>query len=793
MLFGGVAAVFCSIFFATNGAVLTVSPAFAPGHDHFASVLNIMALAPWAFVGFESVSHSAEEFRFPVKKSLPILMAALVAGALIYIFLAFIAVSVLPRGYASWPAYIGDLQNISGPAGLPTFNAVQVLTGRPGMIILGLAVIAGVVTGLVGNCIAASRLIYAMARDSLLPQWFAKLSGRHTPANAVLFIMLISLPIPFFGRTAIGWIVDVNTVGATIAYAYASAAAYRTAQHERNRTISVTGALGTVISVLFFLYFMVPNFWTVSALSPESYLILILWSILGFVIFRHIFTKDQSRRFGRSTVVWIVLLFLIFFTSMLWYREAALYATDAAIDQVDLFYREELAKNGIVMDREEELSAKAFTDGRTEAVNSTLTTDSLLQMAIIALALGIMFNLYHSIKRRETEMEIQKLEAEQESLAKSTFLSNMSHDIRTPMNAIIGYTALVKKEDGLSERVTDYLGKIEASSEHLLALINDVLEMSRIESGKMELEPAPADLTMILREVKDLFAMQMETKGVNYTVTCDAPENRMVVCDAHRLNRVLLNLISNALKFTPEGGTVCVSLKQTGATEEKGFYTICVKDTGMGMSPEFAARVFEAYERDRRASNIQGTGLGMAITKSIVDLMGGTISVKTEEGRGTEFVLELSFPLADEAEAGEQAPAAAKALPGDHSAVRLLLVEDNEINREVAGLFLEEAGFPYEEAENGQIAVELVREKGPGYYQCILMDVQMPVMNGYEATAAIRALPDPELAGIPIIAMTANAFAEDIQAAREAGMDAHIAKPIDEAKLNATLAEVLMK
>ncbi|MBR4211168.1 MAG: response regulator, partial [Oscillibacter sp.] len=314
-------------------------------------------------------------------------------------------------------------------------------------------------------------------------------------------------------------------------------------------------------------------------------------------------------------------------------------------------------------------------------------------------------------------------------------------------------------------------------------------------SGKMELEPAPCSLVQGMDEVHDLFSTQMETKRLHYTVTADGLQNKMVLCDMNRLNRVLLNLISNAYKFTPEGGSVSVTLAQTGAADGVASYELRVKDSGMGMSPEFAAKVFEAYERERTTAvdHIQGTGLGMAITKSIVDLMGGTIEVETEKGKGTEFIIHVSFPIVEEPEeaAAESQDAGSAAPEIDFSKVKLLLVEDNEINREIATILLEEAGFQLDTAENGKVAVEKIAAARPGDYQLVLMDIQMPVMNGYEATKAIRGLQNPGLANIPIVAMTANAFSEDIQAARDAGMNSHIAKPIDVATMLATLEEIL--
>ena len=402
-----------------------------------------------------------------------------------------------------------------------------------------------------------------------------------------------------------------------------------------------------------------------------------------------------------------------------------------------------------------------------------------------------------TINRQSEELREAKERAEASSNAKTTFLFNMSHDIRTPMNAIIGYTGLARREGNSAEEMRDYLAKIESSSQHLLALINDVLEMSRIESGKMELEPSEIDLRAAMDEVRDMFATQMSTKNIRYTVDSARITNRYVLCDKNRLNRILLNLISNAYKFTPEDGGVTVTLAQTNdGSDGFGAYELRVKDSGIGMTPEFAEKVFEALERERTStvSGIQGTGLGMAITKSIVDLMGGDIEVNTAPGAGTEFIVRLKFEIAAGVEpSGEdkQRESNEEASELDFSKRRLLLVEDNEINREIATMILTQAGFMLETAVNGQEAVEQVAASLPGYFDAILMDVQMPVMNGYEATKAIRALDDPALANIPIVAMTANAFNEDIQTARAAGMNGHIAKPIDVSVMMRTLTELL--
>ena len=399
------------------------------------------------------------------------------------------------------------------------------------------------------------------------------------------------------------------------------------------------------------------------------------------------------------------------------------------------------------------------------------------------------------LKAQQTELLAAKAQAEKISKAKTTFLFNMSHDIRTPMNAIIGYTEMAKREKNIPPVIDVFLQKIDSASQHLLSLINDILEMSRIENGKLELHETPTDLRKFIENVHDVFATQMCEKNITFTADCGNMQHFCVLCDENRLDRVLLNLISNAYKFTPKGGKISVTLRETESDDERAHYELRVKDSGIGMSPEFAAKVFEAFERERTStvSGIQGTGLGMAITKNIIDLMGGTIKVITAPHQGTEFVVQVAFaPAQNETETTDDR----KAIDIDGNIFancKLLLTDDIEVNREIAKMLLESAGFSIETATNGKEAVDKIAAAQKGEYAAVLMDVQMPVMDGYEATRTIRALKDPAPHDIPIIAMTANAFSEDVQTAKAAGMNGHIAKPLDVAKMMKTLAEVLQK
>ncbi len=399
--------------------------------------------------------------------------------------------------------------------------------------------------------------------------------------------------------------------------------------------------------------------------------------------------------------------------------------------------------------------------------------------------------------RQKSLIEDALLRAESASRAKTRFLSNMSHDIRTPMNAIIGFTTLALTHIDNRERVQGYLEKIDVSSSHLLSLINDVLDMSRIESGKIHLEETECNLPDVMNELENMLAAEMQSRSLEFYIDMEDVADGRIICDSLRLNQILLNLLSNAMKFTAPGGSICVRIVETPEKDgDKTIYEFRVKDTGIGMSEEFQKRLFEPFEQERSStiSGVQGTGLGMAITRNLVEMMSGTISVVSEKDVGTEFIVYIPVKKvsAGQAEtvAGEKqenTPAATMSLEGK----RILLVEDNDLNREIAGEILGEAGLLVEEAEDGSIARDKLLEKGPGYYSLVVMDIQMPVMDGYTATRAIRSFEDKELANIPIIAMTANAFEEDKRKALEMGMNAHIAKPIDVKQLLDALEQIL--
>ena len=380
--------------------------------------------------------------------------------------------------------------------------------------------------------------------------------------------------------------------------------------------------------------------------------------------------------------------------------------------------------------------------------------------------------------------------AERASKAKTDFLSNMSHDIRTPMNAIIGITTLMKNELHQPEKLAEHLGKLESSGQLLLGIINDILDMSRIESGKTTLNVEKMNLPQQVSQLDSIIRQQAGQRRQTFTVNTHL-QHENVLADPNRLNQVLMNILSNAVKYTPKGGHIRLEVEELPRNEHFARYRFVVQDDGIGMSEEFQKTLFDPFTREEKSgtNKVQGTGLGMAITKSIVDLMGGSISVESAPGRGTRFEVVLEFPI----DTGSDHAQKVQALPEEAeetsplSGMKFLCAEDNAINAEILEMLLESKGASCTVCSNGQEIVDAFASVKPGEYDMILMDVQMPVMDGLEATRRIRNGENPLGRIIPILAMTANAFLEDMQKSKEAGMDEHLSKPVDIAALEQTV------
>lgn len=375
-------------------------------------------------------------------------------------------------------------------------------------------------------------------------------------------------------------------------------------------------------------------------------------------------------------------------------------------------------------------------------------------------------------------LEVEKNRANQANLAKSRFLSSISHDIRTPMNAIIGYTNLAKDYFNDQNKLQDYLEKIKISSDHLLSLINDVLDMSRIESGQMKLKEEPFSLLQVIDELKNIFISTVKEKDLSIRIELIDVVHEYIICDKMRISQIFINIVSNAIKYTNPKGIITIKVIEEPSNDDTmASFKFSIKDTGIGMTDEFKKNIFEPFAREDRLSlsRIEGTGLGMSITKKIIDLMNGTIKVNSTLGVGSEFIVSLRLKIANDYKTNiENEDNNNLKISGK----RILLVDDLAINREIVMTFLEKVGAIVETAENGEIALEMLKRSNHNYYDLVLMDVMMPVMDGYQATKEIRKLEDKKISNIPIIAMTANAFEDDRQNAINAGMNDYISKPI---------------
>lgn len=905
VLLGGVLVCFVCAVGRKAGGASAFTPAFSPENSPAGGTLTIFALAPWAFVGFESICHSAAEAKFPLKKAFRVLAAAIVTATFAYAALVVMAASALPEGCADWTEYVANLDSYSGFMAQPAFYAASVALGGAGTTLLGLAALGGILTGLVGNTVALSRLLYSLSEDGMLPGPIGELDENHVPKRAILAILGVSLLLPFFGRTAISWIVDVTTVGATIAYAFASASAWKTARQAGNRPMKAVGLAGLVISVLFALIFLVPNLTSVKTLSTESYLILAAWGILGFAYSRHLLKRDTQRRIGRSIVAWVVLLALIIYTSSVW----MLQATERALET-------------------------SAAQGNLQGVERALSTSICIQVGLIVVALLILFDIYARIQRREQRTEVEKALAEESSRAKTSFLSNMSHEIRTPMNAIIGLDNIALRDPDITPRTREHLEKIGASARHLLGLINDILDMSRIESGRMVLKNEEFSFREFLDQINIIINGQCQDKGLHYECNIVGGVDDYYRGDDMKLKQVLINILGNSVKFTEAPGDVTLTVEQADADEDRRTLRFTMRDTGIGMDAEYIPKIFEAFSQEDATTTNRygGSGLGMAITKNFVEMMGGRIDVQSEKGVGSVFTVTVTLSASDRVaheeqglvlpsnlrafvvdddeiacehtqlalmalgidaqtstrptealaqirlayESGEPYKLALvdykmpdmngleliRALRGfdrgetavimltgynwdiieddakdtgvdgimakplfsenlvrgihavlarrgelDHVALpeageteaaeyvlagrRVLMADDVVQNAEILADLLELEDVAAEHAVNGEIAVRMFSEHPAGYYDAILMDVRMPVMDGLTATRTIRAMDRPDAKTIPIIAMTANVFDEDVERSLQAGMNAHLSKPVEPEKLYETMGKLM--
>lgn len=474
--------------------------------------------------------------------------------------------------------------------------------------------------------------------------------------------------------------------------------------------------------------------------------------------------------------------------------------TDA--DAVDFIYKDETAviplagneTGACVMGLENSdwYIVQIFPEQANRVMVSTANRIGIgLAVFLVAILAVLLILTYLILNRSRLETQRALVKAEAASKAKTDFLFSMSHDIRTPMNAIMGFLRLLNEQQEEPSRRREYIRKMEDSSELLLSIINNVLEMSQIEGGKAALEETAWSAEQMMESVCTLLASQMQEKCITFEKTMEV-RHPFVWCDMPKLQEVYLNVLNNAYKYTPAGGRVSMRLTELPSDREGYvFYKTEIEDNGIGIAEEFMPHLFEAFSRehDTTHSKIAGTGLGMTIVKRLTELMGGTVEAESEPGKGTRFTIIIPHRIASEMDVRDGKRE--KQAPAKLSGKRILIAEDNDLNAEIAGELLTAAGFEVERARDGDICVSMMEQAEGGYYDLILMDIQMPGMDGYQAAEAIRKLEDPSKSGIPIIAMTANAFEEDKKNAYAAGMNAHLAKPVDIQKMLETLTEFL--
>ena len=930
----GVAICFVAAFLKKDVSVPAFDPPFAGQGRAVYGTFTILALAPWAYAGFESVSHSAAEAKFPLKKTFRILGLSIAFSAIAYIALALLSVTALPEGCNRWTDYVASLGNYQGVMSQPTFYAAKSALGTLGAALLGIAALGGIGTGLIGNYLALSRLICNLSEDRMMPEWIGKVDEHHVPRRAILCILAVSIILPFFGRTWISWIVDVTTVGATIAYAFASACAWKTARECNDLRVKITGAAGLIISLFFALAFLIPNLLSVTTLTTESYLILASWGFLGFLMFEYLLRHDKARRLGRSNVALIVMLGLIIFTSSVWMRQTSDNAIERSVAPIQTFYTDQLEKAGVDTVSNATKPADTYLHGVLRQVGTSLNLASTIQIALIVLTLIVLFVIYARIQKREKQIEVEKVLAEESSRAKTSFLSNMSHEIRTPMNAIIGLDNIALRNPDLQPQTREQLEKIGASAKHLLGLINDILDMSRIESGRMVLKCEEFSFHEFLDQINIIINGQCIDKGLHYDCNIIGQVSDYYYGDDLKLKQVLINILGNSVKFTDPPGDVTLTVEETSASDGMCTLRFQMKDTGIGMDEEYIPKIFEAFtQEDATTTNrYGGSGLGMAITKNFVEMMDGEIHVESKKHVGSTFTVTVTLKSSNRAshvsqgivlpdnlraifvdddefacehaqvvlrsigiesdtfseperairrirearDAGqpyqllltdyrmpdmnglelihrihafdngetavimltgynwdiidEDAKAEgvdsilAKPLFSDsllrtiHAVLqkrggevsetvateeekaqlvsslagrRMLIAEDVAQNAEILEDLLSMEDISAEHAVNGEVAVKIFSEHPAGYYDAILMDVRMPVMDGLTAAKTIRALDHPDAKTIPIIAMTANVFDEDVQRSLQAGMNAHLSKPVEPDRMYETIAKLI--
>ena len=756
-LCAGILACFAAAAHAHAGGVAAMGPAFAPdGVPRLAQVLGVLAVVPWMFIGFEAVSNISGEASFPLKRAFPVMAAAIGAAAVAYVLLVAVPVLAPGVGLSNWAAAVA-----AGADQLETaaFEAAARPLGASGRAIVGATLFCATFTNLVGNTLAASRLLGAMADDGALPAWFGHRAADGSPRNAALAVAAVSLVTSPLGQTIMGVILDTAIIGAVVAYAYASAAVFKTARAEGRLLSTATGAAGFALSVAMAFLFALPLLSDVAPIATESYLALALWCLAGLLAFLSVFHRDTHHRFGSSSVVWISLLAVILCLSVLWVRQTTHDASEQAFTRIEAAAGDPAVIRAVITDTERKVKR-----------------DSLVQASATVFAFALLFVLYRILVRRERETDLEK------ARAKSYFFSTVSHDIRTPLNAIIGYSEMLRAGFPTPGERDQAIDSILVSGRTLLGLVNDVLDLSKLESGKMEIFPEPTDVPALLARMADSFRASGTAAGID--IRARVGKMPLLLLDPQRLRQIVFNLAGNAVKFT-ERGHVELRAAWEPAT---GVLRLEVEDTGCGISKADRERIMSAYVQvGSKTARNGGTGLGLAICKQLATAMGGSLSVASELGRGSVFTVNVPGvraadapqPEAEKADAPQTpvAPAAPPPVPQ-----HILVVDDVKVNLMVLKAQLRAlGGLNVASAADGVEALAALRAPNAPPFDLVLTDIWMPNLDGEGLVRAIRA--DPALRGLRVIAVTADVEFQAKSAA--AGFDGVLLKPVTGAKLAA--------
>lgn len=770
----GIVVCFAAAAICHTGGFETMAPAFqTDGSTHLMQVLRVVAFSPWLFIGFEAISNLSGEFSFPLRRSFAVMLAALGASVLAYSLLSIIPALVPDGAAGGWQQLIANRDDCR------TIAISGASLGRAGVTVLGITMIGAVFTNLIGNTIAASCLLAAMADDGVLPAWFGRRNRDGARSTASIAIGVLSIVVSALGAKVIEIIVDVAAIGAGIAYAYTSAATLKMARAEGDRTGKATGLCGLVFSIAIFLSFIIPNAVTEKPMMvTESYLVVVFWCLLGLLFFLSVFRRDRVRRFGHSIVVWISLIAMILFMSVIWIRQTTYETTEKAYEDIAAGHEQALANASAGV---EDAGWRDALHARFSQVYGSIFSNSLVQGGITVLALTLMFCLYSILRRREIALEREKAEA------KRYFFSTVSHDIRTPLNAIIGFSEMLSSGLKTEEERRQAYDAISVSGKTLLGLINDVLDLSRLESGKMAITPEPTDCALLMRELAEAFRISSTKPDVE--IKCIVGDMPLIMIDPLRIRQIVFNLVGNAVKFTDRGFVELRASYVIPKGSHDGVLLIEVEDTGHGISEADLKKISSAYVQvGSKLSRNGGTGLGLAICKQLAEAMGGQLGVKSVLGSGSTFTVEISgvkpaktapAPAPETVPQKPVRPAATHRRKG-----RVLIVDDSKMNITVLRALLRNTGdFEIVSAMDGREALAILESEGPGGYDFVFTDMWMPELDGAGLVRAIRA--NPALKDLRVVAVTADV--EMKGSSDNLGFDGMLFKPVT----TATLGEML--